>query len=81
MNKIIIGTGHNFTDALSRILARRSTGAGFRIPKKWNCGRKNTGPGTAKNYNKRASKNSWNHYSDRADENGWNAVGHTPTKH
>lgn len=37
-------------------------------------GRKRFGPGTAKNYNDRVCKNSFDHYSDRCDENGWNAI-------
>lgn len=37
-------------------------------------GRKNFGPGTAKNYNNRVSSNGWVHYSDLADNNGWNAM-------
>lgn len=50
----------------------------FKTPSRLYRGRKRFGPGTAKNYNERASRNSFNHYSPRCDENGWNAVGHEP---
>ena len=37
-------------------------------------GRKRFGRRTAKSYNERPSRNSFNHYSERANENGWNAM-------